>query len=89
MGTFHSPAGYSGNHLSAELGVKPGTSAALISAPEHLPVLLEDVWMDIQYIAPEITDARALANHLRQGFDSNEVLWSCDGHHGLCGSGFC
>ena len=67
------PAGYSGKQLSVELGVKSGTRAAVISAPEYHPVLS---------VAPEITDVRVLANHLSLVFDSNEVLWSCDGHHG-------
>ena len=76
------PAGYSGKQLPAELGVKSGTREAFVSAAEYHPVLLEDVWMDIQYVAPEITDVRVLANHLSLVFDSNEVLWSRDGHHG-------
>ena len=62
----------SGKQLSAELGVKYGTRAAVISAPEYHPV---------QSVAPEITYIRVLANHLSQVFDFNEVLWSCDGHH--------
>jgi hypothetical protein len=66
-------AGYSGKKLSAELGVKLGTRAALVSAAEYHPVLS---------VAPEINDVRVLANHLSLVFDSNEVLWSCDGHHG-------
>lgn len=53
MGTFHSPAGYSGKQLSAELGLKPGTREAFVSATEYDPVLLEDVWMDIQYVGLE------------------------------------
>ena len=66
-------AGYSGKKLSAELGVKLGTRAALVSAAEYHPVLS---------VAPEITDVRVLANRLSQIFDSNEVLWSCNGCHG-------
>ena len=38
--------------------------------------------MDVQSVAPEITDVRVLANRLSQIFDSNEVLWSCNGCHG-------
>ena len=38
--------------------------------------------MDVQSVAPEITDVRVRAYHMSQVFDSNDVLWSCDGHHG-------
>jgi hypothetical protein len=38
--------------------------------------------MDVLSVAPEITYIRVLANHQNLVFDSNEVLWSCDGHHG-------
>jgi hypothetical protein len=75
------PAGYSGKQLPAELGLESGTREAFVSAAEYHPVLLEDVWMDIQYVAPEITDVRVRAYHMSQVFVSNEVMWSCDGHH--------
>jgi hypothetical protein len=60
------------NYLSAELGAKSGTRAALVSAAEYHPVLS---------VAPEINDVRVLANRLSQVFDANEVLWSCNGCH--------
>jgi len=38
--------------------------------------------MDVQSVAPEITDVRVRAYHMSQVFDTNEVLWSCNGCHG-------
>lgn len=84
--TSHTSAGYSGKPLSAKLGLKKGMRAAFIGAPEHLPMLLEDVWVDIHHDALEVADyvhvfahsgddVRALAVRLSQVFDSNEVLW--------------
>ena len=37
--------------------------------------------MDVQSVAPEITDVRVRAYQMSQVFDSNDVLWRCNGHH--------
>jgi len=81
-----SPEGYSGKPLSVKLGLKSDTRAAFLNAPDHLPKLLEDVWETVQHVQPDVADyvhifassaddVRALAVHISQVFDSNEVLW--------------